>query len=413
MASSSSPPNLVAIFPPTFPKDATEITLSGNPKEKAIERAMDIQKVLIRLYGEQMVRDLHFHPSYPFARIFPLREAWYMPKPLTHFFWYLTSFLTIAIEVHTVPLEASIRSFRYHPDTIGPYKSQMNLLSWFAPLNIWEQHLSQAWESFKRPYKHLDQTPAQALDQCYSIFFLSLNCRKIGDEAGFAPSIEYYGSHHYPLPLGSTYLRKIEKALFIKNQVIPDDIWPKPEEDAPWDHLPAEYNQKIKKILDEINNPEVSTGSSSSATAMEGSQSIICSQPIRFQSEGPSYEEEFKFSAFANDPYEFSQQPWEDAVNSNTEDLAKLGLFDTLPEVIQSCKIRYDLTPPETHIAHPPEEHTTTRPDTQHLWFTDEDWEDPEFREEILRIIDEIETLDAAERRARNEQERQTKRRHA
>ncbi|GMN30129.1 hypothetical protein TIFTF001_049587, partial [Ficus carica] len=181
MASSSSPPNLVAIFPPTFPKDATKITLSGNPKEKAIERAMDIQKVLIRLYGEQMVHDLHFHPSYPFTRIFPLREACYMPKPLTHFFWYLTSFLTIAIEVHTVPLEASIRSFRYHPDTTGPYKSQMNFLSWFAPLNIWEQHLSQAWESFKRPYKHLDQTPAQALEECYSIFFLSLNCRKIDD----------------------------------------------------------------------------------------------------------------------------------------------------------------------------------------------------------------------------------------
>ncbi|GMN22494.1 hypothetical protein TIFTF001_040271 [Ficus carica] len=146
---------------------------------------------------------------------------------------------------------------------------------------------------------------------------------------------------------------------------------------------------------------------------MEGSQSIICSQPIRFQSEGPSYEEEFRFSAFANDPYEFSQQPWEDAVNSNTEDLARLGILDTSPEVTQSCKIRYDLTSPETHIVHPPEECTATRPDTQHLWFTDEDWEDPEFREEILRIIDEIETLDAAERRARNEQERQTRRRHA
>ncbi|GMN64945.1 hypothetical protein TIFTF001_034017 [Ficus carica] len=348
-SSSSSSPNLVAIFPPTFPKDATKITLSPNPEKKAIDRAMDIQKTLFRLYGEQMVHDLHFHPSYPFARIFPLREAWYMPKPLTHFFWYLTSFFTIAIEVHTVPLEASIRSFRYHPDTTGPYKSQMNLLSWFAPLNIWEQHLSQA----------------------------CLNCRKVGDKAGYAPSINYYGSHHYPLSFGSPYLRKIEKALFIKNQVIPDDIWAKPEKDTPWDHLPAKYTQKIKKILDEINNPEVSTGSSSSATAMEGSQSIICSQPIRFQSKGPSYEEEFKFSSFANDPFEFSQQPWEDAVNSNTEDLAKLGIFDTPPEVTQSCKIRYDLTLPETHIVPPPEVHTTTRPDTQQLWFTDEDWEDP------------------------------------
>ncbi|GMN70638.1 hypothetical protein TIFTF001_039681 [Ficus carica] len=282
----------------------------------------------------------------------------------------------------------------------------MNLLSWFAPLNIWEQQLSQAWETFKTPYKHLDQAPAQALDQCYSIFFLSLNCRKIGDEAGFAPTIQYYGSHYYPLSLGSPYLRKIEKALFIRNQVIPDAIWPKPEEDAPWDHLPAKYTQKIKKILDETNNPQVSTGSSSSTTAMEGSQTIVCTQPPRFQSEGPSYEEEFKYSSFANDPFEFAQQPWEDAVNTNTEDLAKLGIFDTPPEVTQSCKIRYDLTPPETHTVPPP------RPDTQQLWFTDEDWEDPEIREEVLRIIDEIEALDAAERRARYERERQTRRRH-
>ncbi|GMN21485.1 hypothetical protein TIFTF001_047287 [Ficus carica] len=410
MASSS--PNLIAIFPPTFPKDATRITLSQNPEKKAIERAMYIQKTLIRLYGEQMVHDLHFHPIYPFTRIFPLREAWYMPKPLIHFFWYLTNFFTIAIEVHTVPLEASIRSFRYHPDSTGPYKSQMNLMSWFAPLSIWEQHLSQAWEQFKSPYKHLEETPAQAIDQCYSIFFLSLNCKKIGDKTGFAPHIEHYGSHNYPISLGSPYLRKIEKALFIKNQVIPDDIWPKPEEDAPWDHLPAEYTQIIKKILDDVNNPQVSAESSSSTTVMEGSQSIMCSQPIRFQSEGPSYEEEFKFSSFVDNPYEFSQQPWEDTVNTNTKDLARLGIFDTPPEFTQSCKIQYDFTSPKTHTVPPPELHTAPKPDTQQLWFTDKDWEDPEIRKEVLRIIDEIETLDAAERRAKKEQERQTRRRH-
>ncbi|GMN61754.1 hypothetical protein TIFTF001_030858 [Ficus carica] len=222
-----------------------------------------------------------------------------------------------------------------------------------------------AWEQFKSPYKHLEETPAQAIDQCYSIFFLSLNCRKIGDKTGFAPYIELYGSHNYPLSLGSLHLRKIEKALFIKNQVIPDDIWPKPEEDAPWDYLPAGYTQKIKKILDEVNNPsQVSTESSSSTSAIEGSQSIMCSQPIKFQSEGPSYEEEFRFSQFTNDPHEFSQQPWEDAVNTNTEDLARLEIFDTPPEFTQSCKIRYNLTPPETHTVPPPELHTAQKPDT-------------------------------------------------
>ncbi|GMN61756.1 hypothetical protein TIFTF001_030845 [Ficus carica] len=263
----------------------------------------------------------------------------------------------------------------------------MNLLSWFAPLSIWEQYLSQAWEQFKSPYKHLEETPAQAIDQCYSIFFLSLNCRKIGDKTDFAPYIELYGSHNYLLSLG--------------------------KEDAPWDYLPAGYTQKIKKILDEVNNPpQVSTESSSSTSAIEGSQSIMCFQPIRFQSEGPSYEEEVRFSQFTNDPHEFFQQPWEDAVNTNTEDLVRLGIFDTPLEFTQSCKIRYDLTPPETHIVPPPELHTAQKSDTHQLWFTDEYWEDPQIREEVLRLIDEIEALDAAERRAKMEQERPTRRCH-
>ncbi|GMN47838.1 hypothetical protein TIFTF001_017024 [Ficus carica] len=200
MASSSSS-NLVAIFPPSFPKDATKITLSDDPKKKAINRALKIHNTLIQIYGESMVQDLNFHPKYPFARIFPIRETWYMPKPLALFFWYLASFLTIAIEVYTVPLRTSIRSFRYHPNFLGPYKTQMDILSWFAPLNIWDRYLSLAWDRFKIRYQ----------------------------------------------------------------EVIPDEVWSKPEEDAPWDKLLTGYTQKIKKILEEVNNPGTSTGSSTSS----------------------------------------------------------------------------------------------------------------------------------------------------
>ena len=53
--SSAYSPNLVAMFPPTFPKDAEKITLSDDPRKKAINHALKIQNVLIRIYGESMV----------------------------------------------------------------------------------------------------------------------------------------------------------------------------------------------------------------------------------------------------------------------------------------------------------------------------------------------------------------------
>ena len=173
-----------------------------------------------------MVQDLNFHPKYPFAIIFPIRETWYMPKPLVLFFWYLASFYTIAVEVHTVPLRTSIRSFRDRPDLREPYKAQMDLLSWFAPLNIWDRYLSFEWERFKQRYQEAQQIPIKALIKCYIIFLISLNCRSIGNgEVAFAPSIEIQGSHEWPpSPMGNPHIRQIEKLLFIKNQVIPDEV---------------------------------------------------------------------------------------------------------------------------------------------------------------------------------------------
>ncbi|GMN65886.1 hypothetical protein TIFTF001_034958 [Ficus carica] len=357
-----------------------------------------------------------------------------MPKPLTHFFWYLTSFFTIAIEVHTVPLEASIRSFRYHPDSTGPYKSQMNLLSWFAPLNIWEQHLSQAWEQFKSPYKHLEETPAQVIDQCYSIFFLSLNCRKIGDKTGFAPSIELYGSHNYPLSLGSPHLRKIDKALFIKNQNPLHQL-------QSWKALnpscalsPSDFNLKDPPMrknsnsaplqiihMNSPNNHGKMLLTPTQKTYFEGRRLIIFStRYIGIEKEGSRLRKALPVAWIHRTCAHTHSETWNSRIIEKTRwsnalvipESKNKGIFDTPPEFTQSCKIRYDLTPLETHIVPPPELHTDQRPDTHQLWFTDEDWEDPEIREEVLRLIDEIEALDAAERRAKMERERQTRRRH-
>ncbi|GMN22232.1 hypothetical protein TIFTF001_050190 [Ficus carica] len=133
----------------------------------------------------------------------------------------------------------------------------------------------------------------------------------------------------------NSQIRQIEKLLFIKNQVIPDEVWPKLEKNAPWDKLPTEYTQKIRRILDEVNNPETSRGSSTSSgpSTIPSSSSepgttqkpatprpsdLEESQPVRFQSEGLSIEEEFRFIQWAQDPYD--QDPFD------PEELRKLNI---------------------------------------------------------------------------------------
>ncbi|GMN44708.1 hypothetical protein TIFTF001_013900 [Ficus carica] len=374
---SSSTSNLMTLFPPTFLKDATSITLSDDLKKKAINHALKIQTKLIQTYGESMVQDFIFHPKYLFARIFPIREAWFMPRPLNYFFWYLTSFYTIAIEVHTVPLRTSIRSFQYRPDLRDAYKTQIDLLSWFASLSIWDQYLSFEWEIFtKRQHQQL-QIPVAALTKCYTIFLINLNCKTTGkDQVAFAPSIEIHGSHEWPLsPMGNVQIRQLEKLLIIKNHTIPDEVWPKPEEDAPWERFPVRYTQQIKKVLDEAN-----AGPSSTPKMTEPEEA----QSIHFQSEGPSLEEEFQFIQWAQDPY--SSEPF------NPKDFTKLGVSPPPSQSTQSCSFKYQIAQ-ETHVAPQPVtlrvseiEAAPTPP-----WLTDQIWENEENVQQVLQIIDDAE----------------------
>lgn len=219
-------------------------------------------------------------------------------------------------------------------------------------------------------------------------------------------------------------IRMLEKQLFLRNRVIPDEIWPGPEEDASWDSLPTGYTKKIKQILDELNSPKSSPSSSPSPVAdladagpditykpkqkkTDAGSTSQQSQPIRFQFEGLTSEEKnFLYQQY--DPYEFSQKPWEDSIMTETENLAKLELSVSSPQVTQSCQMTYEQTPSETHLV------PRSRPDTQDVWFTDEDWEDPQFRAEIFRIIDEMEAIHVAEQAHKVEEERAKKnpRRH-
>ncbi|GMN48230.1 hypothetical protein TIFTF001_017390 [Ficus carica] len=251
---------------------------------------------------------------------------------------------------------------------------------------------------FKQRFQEVYPIPVEALTKCYTIFLISLNCKPIRNgEVAFAPSIEIQGSHEWPLsPMGNPHIRQIEKLLFIKNQVIPE----KPEEDVPWERLPTKCTQQIKRILDE-DNTGTSSGSSTSSrpstipSSTSGSGSTPKpaeseeSKPARFQSEGPSFEKEFRFIQWAQDPYD--QEP------IDPEELRKLGISSSStqeqPQVAQSYTFKYNVST-ETHSSPQPCSHRICHSE----WYTDKFWEDEQNRQEILQLIDEIEDIEATER---------------
>ena len=74
-----------------------------------------------------MAKDLGTHPVYPFSKLFSFRDTRFI-KTLTHFYWYVLSIYTISIEVQTITLHASIRSYIERGDLCPTCQNQVEML---------------------------------------------------------------------------------------------------------------------------------------------------------------------------------------------------------------------------------------------------------------------------------------------
>ncbi|PON52750.1 hypothetical protein PanWU01x14_207110 [Parasponia andersonii] len=58
--------------------------------------------------------------------------------------------------------------------------------------------------------------------------------------------------------IGNPEYRQLQKILFQKNGIIPDEIWPRPKDDVPWEHYSPAYtaqmDKDMKHFLIHINN---------------------------------------------------------------------------------------------------------------------------------------------------------------
>ena len=87
--------------------------------------------------------------------------------------------------------------------------------------------------------------------------------------------------------INNSEYRELRKLLFIKNKIIPDEIWPSPEDDAPWEQYPSEY---AKQIDDDLMHYTPSTETTPDPSLPSSSQNPRLSPPLQD----------------SQDPYDFS-----------------------------------------------------------------------------------------------------------
>ena len=238
-------------LPQTFPTDALEISRSRSPRDQAMKRALALQSGLIRKMGRPVLGDLSIHPVYPFSKLFTWRDSFFMPRQLSHFYWYLASTYTIAVEVQTVALQNSICSYQERNDLQPAHQILMEMLQWFKPLSWWNDNLELEWRKIRDdgPGDIAGSRSTNSVNplNCYTILFLRIKChydQGLETKISYDTSAQVYRSSGFPMPIiNSSEYRELQKLLFIKNKIIPYEIWPSPEIDAPWEQYPPGYTK--------------------------------------------------------------------------------------------------------------------------------------------------------------------------
>ena len=194
-------------LPQKFPKDALKIIKSRSPRDQAMKSGLSLQSSLIIKMGQPVLEDLGIHPVYPFSKLFTWRDSFFMPRQLSHLYWYLASTYTIAVEVQTVTLQNNIRSYQERNDLQPAHQILMEMLQWFKPLSSWNDNLELEWRKIKddRPCDIAGPRSTNSVNplNCYTILFLHIKCHY---DRGPEPKISFntlarvYRSSEFPMP---------------------------------------------------------------------------------------------------------------------------------------------------------------------------------------------------------------------
>ncbi|PON55850.1 hypothetical protein PanWU01x14_185280 [Parasponia andersonii] len=164
-------------------------------------------------------------------------------------------------------MRITIRSYQEKEEFHPVYQVQTDLLRWFHTLSDWDQILTDEWNKIKgkRPTTLVDAPKFPGdnsihIFDCWTILFLNISFTKEGSTiVSYTTNTEVYrSSEHQMVTIGNPEYRQLQKILFQKNGIIPDEIWPRPEDDASWEHYSPAYkaqmDKDMKHFLTHINN---------------------------------------------------------------------------------------------------------------------------------------------------------------
>ncbi|KAG8500692.1 hypothetical protein CXB51_002828 [Gossypium anomalum] len=241
-SSSSTSPTHYTVTPnlhPEYPPEVYTLVEKNCFHQKARDMMFECQIQVFKNFGGLILKPWGIHLDYPF--IHPLRFTFVeQPDELKWFLWYVTHLYHIAIQFNTLELldylSKAIRG------NIEPEQQNFfTFLSWFHPLPQWLQIIEQ----------HCNQVRGNYDSYMIIIFYKPQYFVKFGKttQLNSFPTYWIHKTIEDEIFKDNIQYRELQKFLCQLNRIIPFEIWPPPDIDAPYVTWPKTYTPYHKGIL--------------------------------------------------------------------------------------------------------------------------------------------------------------------
>ncbi|KAK8494604.1 hypothetical protein V6N11_064766 [Hibiscus sabdariffa] len=220
------PPNLN----PEFPPEVYRLVLENQFHSKAREMIFEYQLDIFRNYGGLMLKPFGLHLDYPF--IHPIHfDITEVPDEVKWLLWYFTHIYDVAMQFVLPDLQSFIDQAIQGIDP-PITRNLATILRWFFPLSNWKSMLEQAAAESEGHFIIIIFYKPQ--------YFMHHGAAK---QLGSLPSAYIHKIQWEDVIKKENRYRELQKYMCQINRQIPKEIWPPPEEQAPWDTWPDNISQ--------------------------------------------------------------------------------------------------------------------------------------------------------------------------
>ncbi|MBA0804258.1 hypothetical protein Gohar_003854 [Gossypium harknessii] len=221
---------------PEHPPEVLALILEKRFHKEAMNMMLSYQLDVFRNFGGLFLKPLGLHPKYPFIN--PIKfQFGKFPEELKWMFWYLTHLFHIGIEFFIHDLQ-HLLTLAIHNEEAPEMKNLATFLKWFYPLEYWADMLM---------FESLKNTRTQWI---VIVFYKPQYFMQNGSATQLAslPSSWIHKTYFKEVYENPADLKQLQKYLCQLNKIIPSEIWPSGNSQAPWE---VSTNPSIEKALEE------------------------------------------------------------------------------------------------------------------------------------------------------------------